>query len=57
MSQIPQPAPTANVFVMPALADLHKELEPHYGDIGRPSVVPTVPGKSSSARYMTLAWV
>jgi hypothetical protein len=32
-----------NVFVGVALADLHKEhkkLEPHYSDIGRPSVHP-----------------
>src|SRR4030095_11998588 len=29
-----------NVFVTVALADLHKELEPHYSDIGRPSVDP-----------------
>ena len=29
-----------NVFVGVALADLHKELEPHYSDIGRPSVDP-----------------
>ena len=29
-----------NVFVTAALADLHKELEPHYSDIGRPSVDP-----------------
>jgi Transposase domain (DUF772) len=28
------------VFVTAALADLHKELEPHYSDIGRPSVDP-----------------
>ena len=27
-----------NVFVTVALADLHKELEPHYSEIGRPSV-------------------
>jgi hypothetical protein len=27
-----------NVFVTVALADLHKELTPHYSDIGRPSV-------------------
>jgi transposase len=27
-----------NVFVTVALADLHKELEPHYSDIGRPSI-------------------
>ena len=27
-----------DVFVTAALADLHKELEPHYSDIGRPSV-------------------
>src|ERR1044072_6263049 len=29
-----------NVFVPVALADLHKELEPYYSDIGRPSVDP-----------------
>src|SRR5204862_1696152 len=29
-----------NVFVTVALADLHKELEPHYSDIGRPSIDP-----------------
>jgi len=29
-----------NVFVTVALADLHKELAPHYSDIGRPSVDP-----------------
>ena len=29
-----------NVFATVALADLHKELEPHYSDIGRPSVDP-----------------
>ena len=29
-----------NVFVTVALADLHKELTPHYSDIGRPSVDP-----------------
>jgi transposase len=29
-----------NVFVTVALSDLHKELEPHYSDIGRPSVDP-----------------
>jgi transposase len=29
-----------NVFVAVALADLHKELEPHYSHIGRPSVDP-----------------
>jgi transposase InsO family protein len=29
-----------NVFVTAALADLHAELEPHYSDIGRPSVDP-----------------
>ena len=29
-----------NVFVTVALADLHKELKPHYSDIGRPSVDP-----------------
>jgi transposase len=29
-----------NVFAAVALADLHKELEPHYSDIGRPSVDP-----------------
>ena len=29
-----------NVFVAVALADLHKELEPHYSDIGRPSIDP-----------------
>jgi transposase len=28
------------VFVTVALADLHKELKPHYSDIGRPSVDP-----------------
>src|SRR2546423_2920192 len=29
-----------NVIVTVALADLHKELEPHYSDIGRPSIDP-----------------
>lgn len=29
-----------NVFVTVALADLHKQLEPHYSDIGRPSIDP-----------------
>jgi transposase len=29
-----------DVIVAAALADLHKELEPHYSDIGRPSVDP-----------------
>ena len=29
-----------NVFVTVALADLHRELEPHYSDIGRPSIDP-----------------
>jgi transposase len=29
-----------DVFVTAALADLHNELEPHYSDIGRPSVDP-----------------
>ena len=29
-----------NVFVSAALADLHKELEPHYSAIGRPSIDP-----------------
>jgi transposase len=29
-----------NVFVTAALAGLHKELEPYYSDIGRPSVDP-----------------
>lgn len=29
-----------DVFVTAALGDLHKELEPHYSDIGRPSVDP-----------------
>ena len=29
-----------DVFVTAALADLHKQLEPHYSDIGRPSVDP-----------------
>jgi hypothetical protein len=29
-----------DVFVTAALADLHEELEPHYSDIGRPSVDP-----------------
>ena len=29
-----------NVFVTVALADLHNALEPHYSDIGRPSVDP-----------------
>src|SRR5256714_3656278 len=29
-----------NVCVTVALADLHKELEPHYSDIGRPSIDP-----------------
>lgn len=27
-------------FVAVALADLHKELEPHYSEIGRPSIDP-----------------
>ena len=29
-----------NVFVAAALSDLHKELEPYYSAIGRPSVDP-----------------
>ena len=29
-----------NVFVTVALADLYKELEPHYSEIGRPSIDP-----------------
>src|SRR5262245_13046435 len=29
-----------NVFVTVAVADLHKELEPHYSAIGRPSIGP-----------------
>jgi transposase len=29
-----------NVFVTVALVDLHKELKPHYSDIGRPSIDP-----------------
>jgi transposase len=29
-----------NVFVTVALADLHKRLEPHYSEIGRPSIDP-----------------
>jgi transposase len=29
-----------NVFITVALADLHRELEPYYSDIGRPSVDP-----------------
>src|SRR5262249_36826274 len=29
-----------NVFVTVALADLHKELKPHYSNIGRPSIDP-----------------
>ena len=29
-----------NVFVTVALEDLRKQLEPHYSDIGRPSVDP-----------------
>jgi transposase len=29
-----------NVFVSAALADLHKELEPYYSEIGRPSIDP-----------------
>jgi transposase len=29
-----------NAFVTAALTDLHKELEPYYSDIGRPSVDP-----------------
>ena len=29
-----------NVFVTVALGDLHKELEPHYSDVGRPSIDP-----------------
>ena len=29
-----------NVFVTAALDDLHKELEPYYSEIGRPSVDP-----------------
>src|SRR4249920_520386 len=29
-----------NVFVTVALADLHRELEPHYSDLGRPSIDP-----------------
>jgi transposase len=29
-----------NVFVTVALADLHKQPEPYYSDVGRPSVDP-----------------
>jgi transposase len=29
-----------DILVTAALADLHQELEPHYSDIGRPSVDP-----------------
>jgi transposase len=29
-----------NMFVTAALADLHKELKPHYSEIGRPSIDP-----------------
>ncbi|HEX5958689.1 MAG TPA: hypothetical protein VFY92_08550 [Hyphomicrobiaceae bacterium] len=29
-----------NVIATVALADLHKELEPYYSDIGRPSIDP-----------------
>jgi transposase len=29
-----------NVFVTVVLGDLHKELEPHYSDVGRPSIDP-----------------
>ena len=29
-----------NVFVTVALGELHKELEPHYSEIGRPSIDP-----------------
>ena len=29
-----------NVFVTAVLADLHKQLEPYYSDIGRPSIDP-----------------
>ena len=29
-----------NVFVTVALADLHKELVPHYSETGRPSIDP-----------------
>jgi hypothetical protein len=29
-----------NVFLTVALADLHRELEPHYSAIGRPSIDP-----------------
>jgi len=31
-----------DVFVTAALADLHKELEPYYSDIGRPSIDPAL---------------
>jgi hypothetical protein len=36
-----------NVFVTVALADLHKELEPHYSDIGRPSCGATIKVRAS----------
>ena len=29
-----------NVFVTPALADMHERLQPYYSEIGRPSVDP-----------------
>ncbi len=41
-----------NVFVTVALADLHKELEPHYSDIGRPSVDPRVDDPDAHHRLL-----
>ena len=40
-----------DVIVVPALADLHKELEPHYSDIGRPSIDPELMLRMLIVRY------
>ena len=42
-----------NVFVTAALANLHKELEPHYSDIGRPSVDPEL-GRTTRCLHLPL---
>jgi transposase len=38
--RIPENHCCAGLFVTVALEDLHKELEPHHSDIGRPSIDP-----------------
>jgi hypothetical protein len=43
-----------NVFLTVALADLHKELEPHYSDIGCPSVDPRVDDPDAHHRRLLL---